>query len=125
MAKNKILRIAFWVAGTFCVVLGMIGVIMPLLPTTPFLLMAVVFYAKSSKTFHRWITENRVFGAYVKNYYYKKSITLRIKVGITFLLWASIASSAVFAVNIYWVRLLLLLIAVGVTIHVWTLRTLK
>ncbi len=64
------------VAGTICVCLGVAGIFLPLLPTTPFLLLAAVCYAGSSPRFYHWLMNNRWFGRYIKNYREGKGLTL-------------------------------------------------
>ena len=66
--------------GTFFVGLGIIGIFLPLLPTTPFLLLAAACYARSSKRFYNWLLNNKWFGNYIKNYRERKGIPLQIKI---------------------------------------------
>jgi len=115
-----------WISlGTFFVVLATIGIFLPLLPTTPFLLLAAACYAKGSKRFYHWLLNNRWFGNYIKNYREKKAIPVKIKVLSIFFLWLTIGYSALFVVGIPLVRAILILIATGVTIHIIRVRTLK
>jgi len=97
----------------------------PLLPTTPFLLLAAACYARSSERFYNWLLNNRWFGSYIRNYLQKRGIPLRAKVFTLALLWVVIGCSVAFAVDSFVVRLILILLAIGVSIHVLTLRTLK
>jgi uncharacterized membrane protein YbaN (DUF454 family) len=105
-------------AGSVCVVVGAVGIVVPLLPTTPFLLVAAACYARSSPRFHRWLLENRVLGAYIRDYLSGEGIPLRGKVFSIGLLWLVIGSSAIFAVDALAIRLVLLAIAIGVTVHI-------
>ena len=105
--------------------LGIIGIFLPLLPTTPFLLLAAACYARGSKKFYSWLLNNRWFGNYIKNYREGKGIPLKIKVLSISLLWATIGYSTVFVVDILLVRVALVLIAIGVTAHVLSIRTLQ
>jgi len=112
-------------AGTFFLGLGIIGIIIPVLPTTPLLLLAAACYAKSSKRFYHWLLNNRWFGNYIKNYQEKKGVPLKVKLSSISLLWITILFSAFYVVSILLIRLLLILVAVGVTIHILSVRTLK
>jgi uncharacterized membrane protein YbaN (DUF454 family) len=112
-------------AGTVSTGLGILGIFVPLLPTTPFLLLAAILYARSSDRFYHWLLYNRWFGSYIRNYLQKRSIPLRAKVFTLVLLWVVIGCSVAFAVESFVARLILALIAIGVSIHVLTLRTLK
>lgn len=110
--------------GTVSVGLGILGIFLPLLPTTPFLLLAAACYARSSDRFHDWLMNHRVFGEYIRNYRDHRAIRFRAKVtGIT-LLWVTIGIS-IFLVSYFWVRILLAGIAVGVTWHLLSLRTIR
>ena len=108
-----------WIAcGGICLGLGITGVFLPLLPTTPFLLLAAACYARSSPLRLRRLMQNRWFGRYLRDYRAGQGIPVRIKVWTLFLLWITLSLSAVFAVSLLWVRLLLGLVALGVTIHI-------
>ena len=112
-------------AGTFFVVLAIVGIFLPVLPTVPFLLLASTCYAKSSKRFYNWLLNNNWFGVYVKNYRKGEGIPLKMKALSIFSLWATIIFSAVFVVHILFLRIILILIAIVVTIHTLHIRTLK
>jgi len=113
------------VAGTLFVGLGILGIFLPLLPTTPFLLLAAACYARSSERFYNWLLNNRWFGLYIKNYLEGKGVPLRVKVLSICFLWITIGYSVVFVVDTFLVRIILVLIAVGVTIHILSTRTFK
>jgi uncharacterized membrane protein YbaN (DUF454 family) len=119
------LRLVLIIAGTVSTGLGILGIFVPLLPTTPFLLLAAICYARSSERFYHWLLNNHWFGSYIRNYLQKGGIPLKAKVFTLALLWVVIGCSAAFAVESFIIRLILALIAIGVTIHVLTLRTLK
>ncbi len=108
-----------WIfAGSLSLGVGIIGIFLPLLPTTPLLLLAAACYAKGSKRMHDWLLNNRWFGKYIKAYKEKKRIPVKTKaVSITFL-WATLGYSILFVVSILIIRLLLLAIGVGVTLHI-------
>lgn len=105
------------VAGFLFVGLGILGIFLPVLPTTPFLLLAAACFARSSQKFYNWLLNNRWFGRYIRNYREGKGIPLRVKVMTISLLWVTILISAYF-VSIIYVRIFLILVAIGVTIHV-------
>jgi len=123
LSKPK--RILFISLGTFFVALGVLGILLPVLPTTPFLLIAAALYARSSQRFYNWLLNNRFFGKYIKNYREGKGIPIKFKVFAITLLWITIGCSAFFAVKILIVRIILLLVAIGVTTHIIRIKTLK
>jgi hypothetical protein len=123
--SDRLFRGALVFAGTCFLALGIVGIFLPLLPTTPFLLLAAACYARSSRRFYDWLLNNRWFGSYIKNYREGRGIALKVKVLTLALLWGTIIYSAFFVVDeLYW-RIILLVIAVGVTIHILKTRTLK
>ncbi len=124
--KQKIVRWLLIVAGTFSLALGAIGVFLPILPTTPFLLLSAACYMRSSQRMHKWLLENRWFGEYIKNYKEGRGIPFKTKIVALTFLWAGIIYSAFIALDeILIAQVALLLIAVGVSIHLIRLPTLK
>lgn len=115
--QNKYFRWILIFMGTFFVGLGILGIILPVLPTTPFLLLAATCYAKSSDKFYSWLLNNRWFGSYIKNYREGNGIPLKIKIISVSLLWFTILCSTIFVINNQYIRILLILIAIGVSIH--------
>ena len=97
--------------------LGVLGIVLPLLPTTPFLLLGAACYARSSEKLYDWLLGNRWFGRYIRNYREGKGIPLRRAAAAIALLWLTIGYAAFVAVSQWWIRLLLLAIAGGVTVH--------
>lgn len=109
--------------GLFFTGLGIVGIFLPLLPTTPFLLLALWFFSRSSLRLKEWLLTNRLCGKFLNDYYSGRGIPLRVKCYIIIVLWATILASAIWCVDILAVRLLLLAVAVGVTIHVARFKT--
>ena len=123
--SDQLIRGVLVLAGTCFTGLGILGVFLPLLPATPFFLLAVACYARSSKRFYDWLLNNRLFGSYIRNYHEGRGISLKLKVITLALLWGTTTYSAFFVVDaLYW-RIILLVIAVGVTIHILKTRTLR
>ena len=123
--SDRLIRGALIIAGTFFTGLGIVGIFLPLLPTTPFLLLAAVCYVRSSERFYNWLLNNKWFGNYIKSYLEGKGVPLKVKILSISLLWTTIIFSAVFKVHNLFIRIVLFLIMIGVTIHILTIRTLK
>jgi uncharacterized protein len=119
---NKIGRISLIIAGSLSLVLGTIGIIVPILPTTPFLLLSAACYARSSQRFYNWLLNNRLFGVYIKNYREGKGVPGRIKYFTISLLWLTIILSVVYASENNYVRVLLICVAIAVSIHILTIK---
>ena len=120
---NKTARSLLIIAGTLCVALGALGVLLPVLPTTPFLLLAAFCYGRSSDRFYRKLVSNRIFGKYLQNYREGRGIPMQQKIITILLLWISIASSIYFLAAPTWVTLLLLAIASGVSVFLMSVKT--
>lgn len=120
------LRKTFYVVtGSVCLGIGAVGIFVPILPTTPFLLLAAACYYKGSERMHRWLLNNRYFGNYIRNYREGKGITLKAKTFTLFLLWIVISYSIFFVTSMIVLQILLLGIAVAVSVHVITLPTFR
>lgn len=125
MATRTSVRILLTIAGTCFLGLGAVGVLVPVLPTTPFLLLAAACYARSSTRFYGWLLSNRWCGKYIKSYREEKAIPFRAKVTALALLWLTIGFSVAFVVSALALRLILAAIAVAVSVHIMSIRTLK
>ena len=122
--EQKIVRALFFVAGTVSLVLGTIGIVLPILPTTPLLLLALACYCRSSKRMTKWVLTNKYFGSYIRRYKEGKGIPIKTKIIALAALWITISYSAFFIVNIWWiVQLILFVIAIAVSIHILRLPT--
>jgi uncharacterized membrane protein YbaN (DUF454 family) len=122
---DKTTRVLFNTAGTIFVGLGFAGIILPLLPTTPFLLLAAACYARGSRRFYNWLLNHRWFGPYIQNYRSGAGIPVRVKITALLVLWATIGVAAVFTVKLLWIRVVLVALAAGISIYLLSLPTLQ
>ncbi len=114
------------VIGCISLLIGILGIFIPLLPTTPFVLLSAWLFVRSSPRLHTWLTENRYLGEYVRNYQNNKALPLRMKATSIVLMWATILYAIFFVVEgRLWLQILLFLIALAVSLHILTLRTTK
>ena len=111
------------IAGTVSLVFGVVGLVLPLIPTTPFLLLTAACYCRSSERLYNWLMNNKWFGEYIRNYREGKGIPLKTKVLAVTILWVTISISALFLVPILIVQVVLLVVAVAVSIHILRLPT--
>jgi len=123
--SSRLKKGLFVVAGTASLALGCVGIILPILPTTPFLLLSAACYYKGSERMHRWLLNNRLFGSYIRNYKEGRGLPLKTKVFTLALLWVVISYSALVIVNMLIVQVILFVIAVGVSFHIITLPTFR
>ncbi len=109
--------------GTLSLGLGILGMFVPVLPTTPFLLLTAYCYLRSSRRMYDWLMNHKVLGNYLKNYLEYHAISARAKTVSLVGLWASLTASFLLVASPV-VRVILVLVGVGVSIHLLTLKTL-
>ena len=110
------------VVGIISIGFGVLGIFVPLLPTTPFLLLSAYCFIRSSDRLYNWLIGNKFLGHYIHNYIENRAIEPRVKWFTIALLWISILTSVVTLSLALWIKVLLVAIAVGVTVHVLRLR---
>ena len=113
----------YLISGVLLVAIGIIGIFLPVLPTTIFLILASACFVKGSPRANEWLRNHKILGIYLKNYQDKSGLTIKAKVFNIALLWIMILSSAYFFTEELFIRLLLLAIAIGVTIHLLMVKT--
>lgn len=123
--QNPIVRWSLVIGGFILVGIGVLGMFLPLLPTTIFFILAAWCFARSSTKFHYWLHNNRLFGKYLTNYRSKGGMTIGSKVFSISLLLIGIVSSMIFATHNLYVRILLAAIAIGVTWHLLVIKTIN
>jgi uncharacterized membrane protein YbaN (DUF454 family) len=111
------------IVGTTSTAIGMVGIFIPVLPTTPFLLLAAACYIRSSQKLYRWLLNNKFFVAYLKDYLEGKGMALKIKIITVILLWTSISLSIIFVIESSIVKGVFVLLAIGVSIHLALTKT--
>jgi uncharacterized membrane protein YbaN (DUF454 family) len=122
ISHRPIIRWTLMAAGTILVGIGILGIFLPLLPTTVFFLMAAWCYARSSQRFYDWLHKNRLFGKYLKNYREGHGISRTTRIVTIVFLWGGILYS-IFVTHSIVIQLILAAIAVGVTIHLMMIPT--
>jgi len=123
--SDRLKRQLLIITGTICVVIGVIGIFIPILPTTPFLLLATACYLRSSQRFHSWLMNNRVFGVYIRNYTEGRGMRIKVKLFTITLLWVTIGISISVAAPNWIVKTILIIIAIGVTLHIILIKARK
>jgi uncharacterized membrane protein YbaN (DUF454 family) len=111
-------------AGGLCLALGIVGVFLPLLPTTPFVLLASACFLRGSPAAHRRLHAHPRLGPYLSAYEQGRGIPLRAKVVAIALLWLSIGSAIAY-VGIPWAGLAMGAVAAAVTAYLAHLPTLR
>lgn len=119
--SDKVKRMFFIIIGTLFLGIGFIGIVIPVLPTTPFLLLAAACYFRGSERLHQWLINNQVFGEFIRNYMEGKGIKTRQKIITISFLWFMIILSLIYVVENLVIKGLLIFIAIAVSVHIITL----
>ena len=110
--------------GTLSLGLGIIGVFLPVLPTTPFLLLASFCYVRSSKRMYNWLINHRIFGSYIYCYLEYRAVPRKTKIGALIFLWTTLLVSATLVPSIQ-IKIFLMVVGIAVSLHLLTLKTLS
>ncbi len=111
-------------AGFLSLGLGLIGIVTPVLPTTPFLLLSSYCFLRSSEKHYEWLIHHKVFGKYIYNYLKYHAVSKKVKITAILFLWISIAIS-IYIIDSLWIAILLAVISIAVSIHILMIKTLK
>ena len=109
-------------AGSLCLALAVLGVFLPLLPTTPFLLLASACYVRSSERLHGWLMGNRMLGGYIRNFRERRGVPLRAKVTTVVLLWLPLLYS-VYRLDLLWLEWVLVLMGVTWSVLIFRMKS--
>lgn len=119
------MNIFLTIIGLVSLSLGVLGAFLPVLPTTPFLLLAAALFLRGNKGLYEWLMNHPQLGAYIRNFMEHKAIPLRVKIVAVSTLWLTLLYCTIFVAEHWALRALFLAIAVAVTIHILSYRTLK
>ncbi len=123
MQNTRLFKGLLIVIGSISVVLGVVGIFLPLLPTTPFLLLSAACFVRSSPKFYQWLIKHPKLGGYILHYLNGEGIPKRAKWLTIAMIWSTISVSAFFFVPIFWVKCLLFFIAASVSLYLLRLPT--
>jgi uncharacterized protein len=121
--KGKLKKWLFVTLGTLFLGLAILGIVIPILPTTPFLLLAAICYVRGSQRLYNALLHNRIFGNYLKNYLEGRGMSLKNKILTLSLLWIAIISTGLLVIDNLAVRIILGAVLIGVTIHIVTIKS--
>lgn len=121
---NKAIKAILIIIGTFSIFLGAVGIVVPLLPTTPLLLLGAACYVKASDDLYQRLIRSKWLGGYIRDFREKKGITLKNKILSITLMWISISSTIIFIDLKLWLTSVLIVIAVTVSAYILSFDTL-
>lgn len=119
------MKLLYTILGSLSLVLGLIGIVVPVLPTTPFLLLSAALYLRGSKRLYDWLMHHPTLGPYITHFRVHRAIPLKTKVVALIMLWVTMLITVIFFIPLVWVKVLLLAIAAAVTWHILSFKTLK
>lgn len=122
-SRHRSVRYTLLAIGWLSVLLGVIGIFVPVLPTTPFLLLAAACFVRSSRRFYLWLVNHKHLGPWIRDYLEGNGIPFKGKVYAISLMWASIGLSC-YLVPMPWARAFMLTSAVLVTLYILRQKTL-
>nr|WP_245243545.1 YbaN family protein [Mesobacillus selenatarsenatis] len=111
------------IIGTLSIALGVIGIVVPLLPTTPLILLGAACYVKASDELYQKLIKNKWLGRYIKDFREKNGITLKNKVLSLSLMWISITGTILFFDIEFWLAAALIIVAVTVSAYILSFDT--
>ena len=110
------------ILGTVSLALGIIGIFLPLLPTTPFLLLTAALYFRGSPRLYQWLLNHKCLGPYIRSFRENKAIPLRAKIISLLLMWGTMVYCIFFLIPLTEIKIALFLVAVGVTWHILSFK---
>ena len=113
------------ILGSICLALGVIGIFLPLLPTTPFLLLTAALYVRSSDKLYQWLIRQKYLGNYIRNFREHRAIPLRAKIFSISMIWITLVYCAITISEHIAIKALFIVLAASVTWHILTYKTLK
>jgi len=119
---KKIKQYLLIICGSISLILGIVGAFLPVLPTTPFLLLTIFCYLRSSHRLYQWVINNKIFGTYIYNYMTYRAISKSTCIHTFIFLWLSLILSMVI-IKDAWIVFVLICVGIGVSIHIFTLKT--
>ena len=117
-------RVVLTILGFIFLGLGAVGVALPVMPTTPFMLLAAICFSSGNGKVALWLRNNRIFGPYIENYRTKQGISGTLKAASIIFVWAGLIISMA-VMRTLWISVLLCAVGVGVTVHLLMIKTKK
>lgn len=113
------------ILGLISLGLGILGIFLPILPTTPLLLLAAALFLRSHKGLYDWLLNHPRLGPYIRNFMEHKSIPLKIKILSVSMVWITLLCCAIFVAEHWALRTFFILLAAAISVHILSYKTLK
>lgn len=122
---EKTLKLVYNIIGTVSLFFAFIGVVLPIIPTTPFVLLSAACYYKGSERLHGWLSHNELFGPIIRDYEEHRGMRKATKIKALTIMWAAVLASALLILNTLKMRALVILIAVIGTVSMLRIKTIE
>lgn len=119
------MKILLTALGLLSLGLGVLGIFLPVLPTTPLLLLAAALFLRGNRNLYDWLLNHPELGPYIRNFMEHKAIPLRVKVISVSLVWITLINCAIFVAEHWVFRLFFILLATAITVHILSYKTMK
>lgn len=118
------MKIVLTILGLLSLGLGILGIVLPILPTTPLLLLAAALFLRSNRNLYDWLLNHPKLGPYIRNFMEHKAIPLKIKIISVSLVWITLLYCAVFVAGHWAFRAFFVLLAAAISAHILSYKTL-
>ena len=119
------MRIILTLFGLITLGLGILGIFLPVLPTTPFLLLSAALFLRGNRGLYDWLLNHRKLGPYISNVLVQKAIPLKVKIISVSMVWITLLYCAIGVAEHWAFRLFFIVLAAAITIHILSYKTLK
>jgi len=119
------MKILLTALGLLSLGLGVLGIFLPVLPTTPLLLLAAALFLRGNRNLYDWLLNHPELGPYIRNFMEHKAIPLRVKVISVSLVWITLINCAIFVAEHWAFRLFFILLATAITVHILSYKTIS
>lgn len=119
------MNILLTILGLAALALGIIGIFLPILPTTPLLLLAAALFLKGNHKLYDWLLNHPELGPYIRNFMEYKAIPLRVKVIAVSMVWITLVWCAIYVSEMLIFRILFIFLAIAISIHILSYKTLR
>ncbi|MGI8313731.1 YbaN family protein [Halobacillus mangrovi] len=122
---KQFVKVLLIIIGSISLGLGVLGIVLPLVPTTPFLLLTAACYVRSSDRLYNWLMTNKWFGSYIRNYKAGNGIPIKAKISALIMIWFSFLFSAIFIATNMFLKIGFIFGACFFTVVIYKTKTLK
>lgn len=122
---NNLKKGAYLIIGAISLLIGVVGLFLPIVPTTPLILLSAWCFFRSSPRIYEWVVSNERFGPTVKNFQEGRGITKATKIKAVIMMWLTISLTVYFYIRNYFIIALLYTISISVTIYLYRLPTIR